>query len=73
MENEAKELSEIVGYERQARIAYDPNEQKSPDQVFLGIEPGSIVSLVDKKVFRPTNPVHQSFYTGAEPLSDILR
>ena len=73
IENEAKELGNILGYERVAKVAYDENEQKHPDQVFLGIEPGSLVSLVDKKVFRPTNPAHQSYYANSEPLADHLR
>jgi hypothetical protein len=72
-ENEAVELGKIVGYERQAKIVYDPKEQKNPDQIFLGIEPGSLISLADKKVFRPTNPIHQDFYKTSEPLADHLR
>jgi len=66
-------LSKIVGYERQPKIVYDPNEQKHPDQIFVGIEPGSLISLADKKVFRPTNPIHQNFYKLSEPLADIVR
>ncbi|KAI6176319.1 39S ribosomal protein L15, mitochondrial [Aphelenchoides bicaudatus] len=48
-------------------------EQKHPDQIFLGLEPGSIVNVVDKKVYRPTHPVHQAFYKTSEPLADYLR
>lgn len=73
METEANELGNILGYERKAKILFDENEQKHPDQIFLGVEPGSLVSLVDKKIFRPTNPIHQSYYGKSDPLSDHLR
>lgn len=73
IEAAAKELGEIVGYEREAKIAYDKNEQKHPDQIFLGLAPGSIVNVPDKKVYQPTHPVHQAFYKGSDPLADHLR
>ncbi|KHJ75116.1 hypothetical protein OESDEN_25268, partial [Oesophagostomum dentatum] len=37
-------------------------EEKGPTQVFYGIPPGALVSLVDKKVFLPTNPIVRDYY-----------
>ncbi|ETN78898.1 hypothetical protein NECAME_02762 [Necator americanus] len=37
-------------------------EDKGPTQVFYGIPPGAVVSLADKKVFVPTNPVVKNYY-----------
>jgi hypothetical protein len=65
-------LAEIVGYERQLRVDPTNMEQKHPDQIFLGIEPGALISLADKKAFRPTNQVHRDFYSASEPLSDHI-
>uniref|UniRef100_A0A914EN10 Large ribosomal subunit protein uL15m n=1 Tax=Acrobeloides nanus TaxID=290746 RepID=A0A914EN10_9BILA len=68
-------LAEIVGYQRQVDPSDEENwqrEQKNPKQVFLGLEPGSIVSLEDRKVFVPTHPVLTEYYNG-EPLADHLR
>ncbi|CAJ0596041.1 unnamed protein product [Cylicocyclus nassatus] len=35
---------------------------KGPTQVFYGIPPGALVSLADKKVFLPTNPIVRDYY-----------
>lgn len=48
-------------------------EQKRPTQVFLGLEPGSLVSLRDHKVFEPTHPALIEYYNSEDPLADHLR
>lgn len=70
-----KRLAELVGYERHVDAASEALwniEQKSPNQVFLGLESGSIVSLEDRAVFVPTHPTLREHYNG-EPLADHLR
>ncbi|CAD5210949.1 unnamed protein product [Bursaphelenchus xylophilus] len=69
----SEELANIVGYKYEPRHIDSPH-RKSPSQIFAGLEPGSLVSLVDKKVFRPTNPVHEAFYKGEQnEVADHLR
>ncbi|VDO18098.1 unnamed protein product [Brugia timori] len=55
-----EDLAQIMGYER--KPAREQWEEKRPDQLFLGIPSGSIVSLKDKKCFAPTHPVLQRYY-----------
>lgn len=55
-----EDLGQIMGYER--KPAQERWEEKRPDQLFLGIPSGSIVSLKDKKCFAPTHPVLQKYY-----------
>jgi large subunit ribosomal protein L15 len=69
-------LAEILEYERNV----DPDlaelwekEHKKPNEVFLGLKPGSLVSLADKKVFEPTHPAIIDYFNPAEPLADHLR
>ncbi|VDL83332.1 unnamed protein product [Nippostrongylus brasiliensis] len=55
-----KRLALVMGYEL-------PDEErclgeKAPTQVFHGIPPGAVVSLADKKVFLPTDPVVRDYY-----------
>ncbi|WKX89295.1 hypothetical protein Q1695_008722 [Nippostrongylus brasiliensis] len=38
------------------------DHQIAPTQVFHGIPPGAVVSLADKKVFLPTDPVVRDYY-----------
>ncbi|CAD5207042.1 unnamed protein product [Bursaphelenchus okinawaensis] len=69
----SEELADIVGYKYEPRHM-DSGPKKTPDQIFAGLEPGSLVSLADKKVFRPTNSVHEAYYRGEENrLADHLR
>ncbi len=37
-------------------------ETKRPDQIFVGLDPGSLVSLADRRVFRPTHAAHVAHY-----------
>ncbi|KAK0425758.1 hypothetical protein QR680_009366 [Steinernema hermaphroditum] len=53
-------LAELMGYERHTRTT--EFEEKARDQVFLGIPPGSLVSLADRKVFYPTTPAVEEYY-----------
>lgn len=55
-----KRLALVMGFEL-------PKEEiclgnKEPTQVFHGIPPGAVVSLVDKKVFLPSHPVVKDYY-----------
>jgi len=70
-------LSEILEYnlnkeeENQQKYII---EDKTPNQVFLGLQPGQLISLEDKKVFEPTNEVLINYYKGIDgPLSDTVR
>ena len=69
-------LAEILEYERNV----DPQlsevwrkESKKPNEIFLGLKPGSLVSLADRKVFEPTHPAIIEHYNPSEPLADHLR
>lgn len=69
-----QELANILGYQKEMKCQFNEDEQKTPDQNFAGLEPGSIVSLLDRKVFRPTNPVLKDYYLGEQgSVSDHLR
>jgi hypothetical protein len=48
-------------------------EEKHPDQVFLGLESGQLVSLEDKKIFEPTHQTLVEYYKRSESLSDYAR
>ncbi|KAI6214025.1 hypothetical protein M3Y94_00220200 [Aphelenchoides besseyi] len=72
-EKAADELAQILDYKRTQSIPSHVQEEKHPDHIFLGIEPGSLVSLADKKIFRPTHPVHRDFYCDSEPLAEHMR
>uniref|UniRef100_A0A0N4ZU88 Large ribosomal subunit protein uL15m n=1 Tax=Parastrongyloides trichosuri TaxID=131310 RepID=A0A0N4ZU88_PARTI len=63
-----RELAKKYGYELPVESDIKP-EMKKPTEVFLGIESGSIVSLVDKKIFVPTHPTLKKYYTD-EYLAD---
>ncbi|KAJ1361549.1 hypothetical protein KIN20_020825 [Parelaphostrongylus tenuis] len=57
-----KRLALVMGYDL-------PKEEiclgeKHPAQVFHGIPPGAVISLVDKKVFLPTHPAVREYYLG---------
>jgi hypothetical protein len=43
-------MAEILGYCLPEKTEVN-EDSKRPDQVFLGLEPGQLVSLADKKVF----------------------
>lgn len=36
--------------------------RKDPRQVFFGLEPGWLVNLKDKKIFRPTDETLENYY-----------
>ncbi|VDM95185.1 unnamed protein product [Thelazia callipaeda] len=55
-----EDLAQIMGYER--KPAQDSWEEKRPDQLFLGIPSGSILSLKDRKCFAPLHPVLRKYY-----------
>ncbi|VDP03147.1 unnamed protein product [Heligmosomoides polygyrus] len=55
-----RRLALVMGYELpkdETRLG-----EKAPTQVFHGIPPGAVVSLADKKVFLPTNPIVRDYY-----------
>lgn len=55
-----EDLAQIMAYERKpARTNW---EEKRPDQLFLGIPSGSIVSLKDRKCFVPAHPILRKYY-----------
>lgn len=64
-----EELGQLMGYSRKCAVA---GENKKPDQVFLGIPSGSIVSLVDRKIFLPTHPSHRKYYGLVRSSDDTL-
>uniref|UniRef100_A0A183CQT2 Large ribosomal subunit protein uL15m n=1 Tax=Globodera pallida TaxID=36090 RepID=A0A183CQT2_GLOPA len=67
-------LAEIVGYTLPDGEPPFEAEQKRPEQIFLGLEPGQLVSLADEKVFEPTHPTLVEFYKGEEQqLADTVR
>ncbi|KAL3097465.1 hypothetical protein niasHS_003913 [Heterodera schachtii] len=67
-------LADIVGYTLVTGPPPFENEQKRPDQVFLGLEPGQLVSLEDEKVFEPTHPTLVEYYRGEEQqVADTIR
>lgn len=55
-----KRLALVMGYELTDKELC--LGEKGPSQVFYGIPPGAVVSLVDKKVFLPTNPIVRDYY-----------
>lgn len=77
MKRSAERLAEIMAYDSNIITENDhklwEKEEKRPDQVFLGIRPGSLVSLADKKVFLPTHPEVFDHYNMKTPLADHLR
>uniref|UniRef100_A0A914I5Y3 Large ribosomal subunit protein uL15m n=1 Tax=Globodera rostochiensis TaxID=31243 RepID=A0A914I5Y3_GLORO len=67
-------LAEIVGYTLPEGEPPFESEQKRPEQIFLGLEPGQLVSLADEKVYEPTHPTLVEFYRGEEQqLADTAR
>lgn len=54
-----EDLAQIMGYKRKSAQKWD---DKKPDQVFLGIQSGTIVSLKDRKCFAPMHPVLRNYY-----------
>ncbi|KAF7635316.1 hypothetical protein Mgra_00005284 [Meloidogyne graminicola] len=78
IEKSKQKLAEILEYGLKFTDNNDQKppyiiEDKTPDQVFLGLEPGQLVSLEDKKVFEPTHPTLVDYYKRSEPLSDYAR
>uniref|UniRef100_A0A7E4UQW4 ABC transporter substrate-binding protein n=1 Tax=Panagrellus redivivus TaxID=6233 RepID=A0A7E4UQW4_PANRE len=69
-------LSEILEYTRSVPVeqaeAWEA-QTKQANQVFLGVKPGSLVSLADRKVFEPTHPALIEHYSPEEALADHLR
>ncbi|MFH4977573.1 hypothetical protein AB6A40_004282 [Gnathostoma spinigerum] len=63
------ELAQLYGYERKLRC--ETLDEKDPTQIFVGLEPGSLISLADKKVFVPTSEAHRRYY-GAEGGKSVL-
>jgi hypothetical protein len=61
-----------VGYQLPSDTQKLGLEEKKPEQIFLGLEAGQIVSLADQKIFEPTDPVLVDFYRGGEPLADRI-
>jgi len=71
-----QKLAEILEYERKVNpesVQIWEKETKRSNQVFLGLNPGSLVSLVDEKVFEPTHPAIVEHFNPSEPLADHLR
>ncbi|CEF65526.1 39S ribosomal protein L15, mitochondrial [Strongyloides ratti] len=68
VEKDRIELAKKYGYELPDSTG-KANEIKKPTEVFMGIESGSIVSLTDKKVFIPKDPILKKYYTD-EYLAD---
>lgn len=69
-------LANILEYNRKVdseQIELWKKESKKSNEIFLGLKPGSIVSLADKKVFEPTHPAIIEYYNPTEPLADHLR
>ncbi|VDK66174.1 unnamed protein product [Anisakis simplex] len=65
-------LGQLMGYNREEAKDHEW-ERKKPDQVFVGLECGSLVSMADRKVFLPTNPVLRRYYgLDKENDKDIL-
>lgn len=58
-----------MGYER--KEVQSEWEEKRPDQLFIGIESGSLISLKDKKVFLPTHRALQNYYGLGENPDDF--
>lgn len=72
MQQSAHRLAQIVGYDLPVEQPAEwTKEEKQPQQVFLGLEPGAVVSLADRKVFQPTHPSLVEHYT--RELADHLR
>ncbi|KHN87599.1 39S ribosomal protein L15, mitochondrial [Toxocara canis] len=72
IEKEEFNLGQLMGYNR---VKSEREwERKKPDQVFIGLPSGSLVSLVDQKVFSPTHPVLRKYYgiddDNSEQLAD---
>ena len=65
-------LADILEYEL-SKEAASQRELKRPEQLFLGLEAGQLVSLADQKVFEPTHPTLVEYYRGGETLADHLR
>lgn len=76
IENSQRRLAKILNYELKRPTEREMEkwilETKSPTQVFLGLNSGSLVSLADQKVFEPTHLDLIDYYNPAEPLSDHL-
>lgn len=71
-----QKLAGILEYERKVNPESAElwrKETKKNNQVFLGLNPGSLVSLVDEKVFEPTHPAIVEHFNPSEPLADHLR
>lgn len=71
-----KRLAEILEYDRTVDQSLEEkwrNETKKPNETFLGLKPGSLVSLMDKKVFEPTHPTIVEYFNPKESLADHLR
>jgi hypothetical protein len=73
-------LADIVGYKLPeseytgAGEKIHSMEEKKSDQLFLGLESGQLVSLIDEKVFEPTHPALIDYYRGSDaPFSDNIR
>jgi len=56
------QLSQQMGYERPESNQTGQWESKRPEQIFVGLDPGSLVSLVDGEVYETTHPVLRQHY-----------
>uniref|UniRef100_A0A915BY72 Large ribosomal subunit protein uL15m n=1 Tax=Parascaris univalens TaxID=6257 RepID=A0A915BY72_PARUN len=70
IEKEESHLAQLMGYDR---VKSEREwERKKPDQLFVGISSGSLVSLVDRKVFAPTHSVLKRYYGVDRPSSELI-
>jgi len=58
-------LAQKYGYELKEIDPDDPlmSETKDPRQVFYGLEPGWVINLKDKVIYKPQDPELKKFYT----------
>jgi len=61
IEESEQRLAQLMGYERNFTSA-EEFEEKAPDQLFVGVPSGSLVSLADQKVFYPSTPAVEEYY-----------
>ncbi|KAI0982998.1 hypothetical protein GJ496_007092 [Pomphorhynchus laevis] len=54
-------LAQKFGYEH-INLDLEANPRKDPRQIFYGLEPGWLVNLSKRKIYKPTNPKHVEYY-----------
>uniref|UniRef100_A0AC35TZR4 39S ribosomal protein L15, mitochondrial n=1 Tax=Rhabditophanes sp. KR3021 TaxID=114890 RepID=A0AC35TZR4_9BILA len=61
VQEDREELAAKYGYVLQESVG-QVKETKKPNQIFVGIDSGSIVSLADKKIFAPKDETLKAYY-----------